>query len=1447
LDEEALAEASTLSPMVLRQPESRGGLVWVIDVGGVALIAALFLARTLARKTETPEFAAESAQSMKLFAIAGRFAPETVPDHLREAVAAVQLPPLASVDALRSETARAHMEWVRSGERSALDSAVVTARGVLDVLPPWHAARATALAQLSAVLRDRHTAFGSETDRDEAIDTARKSVRTASPTDPLRAHYLSCLATALNVSETGTPAERDEAVDAAVEAVRSATEPEAEFHQIKGSALLRRYWLVRNTADLDAAVNALQTADNMAGPRDSHAAGSRIQLGVAHYERFDQNRDPSDLDSSIDALRRGLRSGPVVAPLRIMALRCAGLALRDKAASVADLEESEGMFRAAAAAAEGTPASLGLQAEIGRACLALYRRSGDPDAVDRAVDAFRRDVEECENGVELGIALWALGEALSARLERTGRLPDADEAEVVLRRAVELLDGTSEPESRACRFHLGTVISGRFERTESSADLERAITIFRSLLKGDVTGKERSLVAGKLSHLLTRQYTITSDDEALTESIEWSRYALAASGEPGGTTRTIALAELGRALSFAFYRDGDLALLIESVEHLEAAAKNDLTYPLDVHVPYLLGTTLLAKAGRLGSTEDLNRSVALFREAADAVPHDHPDAANVLSSLCAVLVHRSGWTGRESDLHEAVALGRRAAEACAGAGPNARALVLDGLAAALAARYRWDWALSDLNEAVAIRKEIKALFPEEHLIGAQSRFELSAVLIYRYARLRDLADADEAVSAARTAVEATSEPRVRIVHLVMLSRALRIRGAYAERPEDALEAIEKLRESQELIPEDFPRPGHMFSELGSALMLRLVQTRDLSEADEVIDTFRTALADADENEPDHSDVVALYGSALTMRAAILEDARGTTEAQRAQADIDKARHLFARTASNSGAPAIARFHAAKGWVLTALERQDWEEALLAHRSALSLLPRLAWHGLELEDRFETLGSIEGLAGSAAAAAINARRPEEALQLLEEGRGVLLSQALDARDDMSALNERHPVLAARISGLRSALDAEPNDGTGPALPGMPLWDKRIAAERRRALAEELDEALQEARTLPGFEEFQRPPHIGRLCEAARGGPVVVVNTSRLRCDALIITQGRIRRIPLPRLKIEGKGGLDERAEKLLSALARSGSGAAAAAWGAHLTLVDTLEWLWKAVAEPVVTKLRQTGDLRSEDGEPPRLWWCPTGKLALLPLHAAGLYGSRRSPDAKGPQDLPSMAVCSYTATVRALADADPAPLGEALKVLVVEQSATPGLAPLPNATAEAAMLTEAVPDAVFLDGPRATREALLRELRSREVLHFAGHGGQGASAGPGGVLYCHDHEQAGPVTVPDIARLRLRGARLAYLSACGTAWGDADLADESMHLAGAMQLAGFEHVVAAQWSVSDSGAAAVADWFYKGLSSGGSAALDPGRSARALHAAVQALRSNDASPLHWAAYLHMGP
>jgi CHAT domain-containing protein len=82
--------------------------------------------------------------------------------------------------------------------------------------------------------------------------------------------------------------------------------------------------------------------------------------------------------------------------------------------------------------------------------------------------------------------------------------------------------------------------------------------------------------------------------------------------------------------------------------------------------------------------------------------------------------------------------------------------------------------------------------------------------------------------------------------------------------------------------------------------------------------------------------------------------------------------------------------------------------------------------------------------------------------------------------------------------------------------------------------------------------------------------------------------------------------------------------------------------------------------------------------------------------------------------------------------------------------------------------------------------------------------------------------------------------------DEAVHMAGALRLAGFTHVVATQWVVSDTHAADVADHFYAGLA-GESAPLVSSRAAAALHAAVRRLRDQHADPLLWASYVHTGP
>jgi hypothetical protein len=57
------------------------------------------------------------------------------------------------------------------------------------------------------------------------------------------------------------------------------------------------------------------------------------------------------------------------------------------------------------------------------------------------------------------------------------------------------------------------------------------------------------------------------------------------------------------------------------------------------------------------------------------------------------------------------------------------------------------------------------------------------------------------------------------------------------------------------------------------------------------------------------------------------------------------------------------------------------------------------------------------------------------------------------------------------------------------------DAALAIDQRMALAREWDDMVEQVRQLDGFEDFLKPPRLGRLLPAGEAGPVVIVNLSR----------------------------------------------------------------------------------------------------------------------------------------------------------------------------------------------------------------------------------------------------------------------------------------------------------------------------------------------------------------
>jgi hypothetical protein len=567
--------------------------------------------------------------------------------------------------------------------------------------------------------------------------------------------------------------------------------------------------------------------------------------------------------------------------------------------------------------------------------------------------------------------------------------------------------------------------------------------------------------------------------------------------------------------------------------------------------------------------------------------------------------------------------------------------------------------------------------------------------------------------------------------------------------------VELARAAVEAAPDSHPERARVLSNLGSVLADRYERTasgRDLAEA---VQSLRQAVQAPHAHGHERPGYLFNLGDAL----------RAEFERGRDPGTAAEALRVFREVAETVGAPARIRLGGARSWGGLAADLGDWGGAVAGYSAAIELLPALAEATLPREDRVAALTKAPGLANDAAAAALQAGQADQALTLLEQGRAVLLTQALAERDGSAA------------------------------------------------------------GATPGLDE---------LCTAALDGPVVVVNPSRYRCDALVVQPTGITIVPLRRLSLEA---VYERTAQLHAAIEIAGSTTRSLAQ-AEGVLTDTLAWLWDSVADPVLAALGIEGGPGA--GRWPRLWWCPAGALAFLPLHAAGRAGSR----AAAAPNLVDRVVCSYTPTVRALPAARRKDSAPTARVLAVGLHHTPGLPDLPDVEAELRELVHRVPSAVTLTGRRASRAAILQGLADQACLHFAGHARQNSFNITSGVL----HAQDGPITISELARLRLPGAQLAFLSACQTAGGNIWMADESLHLAGALQLAGFAHVIATQWVMVDSHAPEVAASVYAALTAGTRAAVDASRTAVALHGAVRQLRGRrDLSALVWAPYVHIGP
>ncbi|WP_165494900.1 CHAT domain-containing protein [Actinomadura roseirufa] len=953
----------------------------------------------------------------------------------------------------------------------------------------------------------------------------------------------------------------------------------------------------------------------------------------------------------------------------------------------------------------------------------------------------------------------------------------------------------SDPQPSSENVH--HMVSAALASGEPEA-VERAFRALREVLTAmPEHDPRRGLYLVDFSLVLQLRYENSGDLDDAREAV---RAARDAAPFPDGGMPAKRLNVLGTALRIWYEQTGEPAALSEAItvgrQAVDVIPDGDPNHGTCLaNLAWALHASFLAD----GSPASLAVALSASRRAFAALDALDPRREVVAMSMGVMLYSEYSRTGDLAVLNEAVELGRSATAETTSSGWMLAAR-LTNLGRTLEARYWRTGELESLREAGLAQRRALAVAPRDHADRALYQLNLSGMLRALFDRTGDEAALDEAYAVARDAVKVVPAGHpFRINHLANLSQIHHMRYALTSDTAELDAAETLLRGALAGVSAEHPGRPAVTSALAEALHHRSSHTADPGLLDEAAGLARDALNSVARDHPNRGAFLQILAEIHRTRHESLGD----------RAALSEAIELFRESAADPTSSVRGRVDAARRWGDIAAADGRTELALDGYATAVELLPLLAARSLHRHDSEHWLGQYGGLASDAAALAVEMNAPDRALELLELGRTVLMAQALDIRTDMSALRDRDPRLADRFEWLSTWL--EKDEGEQP--------------NGRRELADELETVIAAARALPGMDRFLLPPRAAELFVQAGQGPIVVVNVSAYRSDALILTGSGLRLRSLPQLTPATVRGHVNRFLTALETDCRSPYRSAKER--GERVLSETLSWVWENICVPVLDIVDPAPDQR--------MWWIPTGLLGFLPLHAAG--------DEATGESMLVRAVCSYTPSIRALAHArTTASGGPSTRTLVVGMPETPNASALPGAFRESTLVAERAPDPHVLIGPEATSETVTAALQHSAWAHFACHAVTTASPS-NGHLRLHDHERR-PLTAAAISRLRLGSAALAYLSACDSAVSTTDLADEVVHLASAFHLAGYPQVIGTLWAVDDAAATTIAELVYTGLTHG---RPDPRRAPAALRDALSGMRrKHPRQPSLWASHIHIG-
>ena len=935
--------------------------------------------------------------------------------------------------------------------------------------------------------------------------------------------------------------------------------------------------------------------------------------------------------------------------------------------------------------------------------------------------------------------------------------------------------------------NLGIAMGLRHQRTGSLEDLNRAIVV---------------------------------QEEALT---------LLAVGDP---ERPSVLNNLGNAYRSQFEATGEPICLKKAVTALEESV-NTTSIP-DASRYKNLASALHCRYEKTGSIEDLDRAIHVAKRAVELSTLDDQNYAAYIETLGSTLFCRFQETGSMDDLQDSIDAKEQAVKLQKNLQLHPMCLVNLGIA--LMNRFERTKSTHDLERAFFLCQDALKSTPGDDPIYATRLHILGSVFKTLFQRSGVFIAIDRAVTAFERSLSLTPKDHVaRAQRLGSLGSALHYRFLKQTSEDDLSRAIDVIKECLALSQPNDPNLPRRLSYMADTLKSRYELTGTVEDLRQAISNIKYAISVLPLASRYQAELNINLGQALEMQYVL----------SASKVDMNDAINAFEQVISAGGAPPSFRIHAAEQAVRLLL-KENPAKAKDILRLAVELLPTVSPGALRRGDQEQNIAQFGGISCTVASLYLACDQdPSSALELLELGRGVLAALQLGVRFELSALKLSQPELAEQFERLRDQLDRP--------MESLELMQhpKGVEINRRdrQQLSEEFDSLVAKIRGLDGFERFLRGPSKTETMNLAADGPIVVINVSEIRSDAILVDKSGIRSIILPLLRHRE---LTKYADLFNSAVQSVNSVRQA---NGKVNLRGVLEWLWDVVARPVLNELGYTSTPLEKDYlKWPRVWWICSGLLSIMPIHAAGYH------ELCPPESVIDRVISSYAPTLKSLAysrDTYRRTIDNGKqKALFVAMPKTLTQSNLRFAEEEAYRLQQLLSPAlgaVVMVNP--TKQIIETFVLEYHIAHFSCHGFSSPIEASQSTLLLADWKTT-PFTVSDIIKLKPHNPQLAFLSACQTAGlKQFNLLDEYINLSSGMLLAGYPSVIGTLWSIVDSKSPDLSIEVYQDMLEGD--ILNTRRSAVALHSAIRNLRDTtrivpgfkrkaDSDPRLWAAYVHLG-